>query len=1100
MRLAPVTDSSPGPPTALDGAIVTFLLRVVDQFETLISDPEKLLATLHGIGLDAPAVDEIQTFLTARAADISKISTDLPKLVAVLDSSDPDYMSLITAATDLWTVVSGLVDNAPKLDAASLPLAPALPNGDVIGQLVTLAVDRALRASSTAVWAAMASTGFVGPGASILNSVSEATSHPFAYVWQLYQLVRRENTLSVAGVLTGPRVVSMSTVELGAKSQPNPDVQIAFGADVVVLQRLVLKLAADTYGTPITLVVDFIGTDAVPPKFVAAVLTVEATQAPINIGSTLALAVSPPNLEVAVAMTGLGAVKVIGATSPTLTLSAKTPRVFMVGSDGGIHVRLQQPVFEASVSPTSWDVRFGATGFELAIPRSAVGSLLGILLPDSGVSLQGKLLFRLDADGFHFDGGVGLTKSWPDVVHLPGLVVHSLTTALDISGADFPVSAKGTVVASLGPLTVTIDGFGVMQPLRLTTDGSGNLGVIDLQPPSFATPSGIGVAIDANVLKGGGFLRIADHEIAGAMEIALTLGTLELSIQAFGSIREVNGHVSFVVVMSVQFAPPIEIFLGLTLNAVGGVFGLNRTVDTSSLRALVRDGRATDVLIPNNLASRADAVLAAVDAIFPAKSDQYIVGPIVELGWGRPVPMVVMTAGIVFTFPNPAAVVIIGEVQIAVPDPTLPVIYLQADFAGTINLTTGDVAFDAALTRSRIGTFDVTGDIALRGGSQSFVFTAGGFNPRFTPPPDLTGLRRLSISLSPSPLLSIWADAYLAITASSLQFGAGMYLEAKLGPIGAKGHLSLDTLIHTEPKLHFSTSIAGQFQLTVAGDDICSISLDLLLEGPGHWHAHAHASIDLFFFSVSGTLDLGWGTDSPLQLGPPVDVPAKVREALSEDAVWMHVLPAADGGTVQLRSGADALHPLGVVRLTQTAAPLDVALAKFGADAVVSPDPVTVAIVATGGVVVSAQELFATSQFFELSDEDRLSKPAFLPFDAGGSLQGETWQVSDAVTGSVIYEESLGDDSTGAPHRNFRPLDAIALGWAGLGAAGRAHMSTPSRTVPPKIAVSAPTYSVADAATGAIVATGAAAALMASTRISADRVAVADFELRTVGT
>ena len=78
------------------------------------------------------------------------------------------------------------------------------------------------------------------------------------------------------------------------------------------------------------------------------------------------------------------------------------------------------------------------------------------------------------------------------------------------------------------------------------------------------------------------------------------------------------------------------------------------------------------------------------------------------------------------------------------------------------------------------------------------------------------------------------------------------------------------------------------------------------------------------------------------------------------------------------------MHPLGFLRLTQTAAPLDVALAKYGANAVTSERPVTVAITADGGVVTTAKEMFATSQFFELSDEERLSKPGFVPFDAGG--------------------------------------------------------------------------------------------------------------------
>ena len=214
--------------------------------------------------------------------------------------------------------------------------------------------------------------------------------------------------------------------------------------------------------------------------------------------------------------------------------------------------------------------------------------------------------------------------------------------------------------------------------------------------------------------------------------------------------------------MSVTFSPPIEIFLGLTLNAVGGVFGLNRTVDSTSLGALVRDGHTNDVLIPDDLIGRADPVLAAVATVFPPKSGQYVAGPVLELGWGRPISIVTMTAGVVFTFPNPESVVIIGEIRIALPEPDAPVIDLQADFAGTIDLTTGAVSFDASLARSRIAAFDVTGDLALRGGSESFVFTAGGFNPLFAPPPDLTSVRRLSISISPSPLLNIWAESYFA--------------------------------------------------------------------------------------------------------------------------------------------------------------------------------------------------------------------------------------------------------------------------------------------------------------------------------------------------
>ncbi len=1062
--------------TPIDGAIVAFLVRILDRFKATIADPATLLASLKGLGLDAPAVAQYQAYISARARDVAKLSTDLPALLDQLESGGPDLVAMIAPAQELWSIAAGIVHDAP----------PALPGGDVIGQLLTIAIDRAVRDVSTGVWATLSVTGFLGPGKSILTALDQALGDPLQYVWQAFDALRREDTLSIAGVLTGPRVISVSSVPLGAHEPATS----AF-PDAVVLQRAVLKLAADTYGEPIAIQVDILATKAVPQAFVAVVLSTGALAAPVNLGSLLQLSLDPFNAPFAVAMTGFGAVTQVAGNSPKLTLAATAPSEFSLGTPGGIRLSFQQPVLEVTIAPAAWGATVGITTFELTIPKAAAGPLLGIFLPSSGIAFRGKLLLRVDDKGLHFDGGVGLSATWPDVVHLPGVTIHSLTTSVARSGSTFSLSAKGTVVVSLGPVSATIEGFGIEQPLRLTTDGSGNLGVVDLQAPRFATPTGLGIAIDASVIKGGGFLRITDTQIAGALELSLSLGSLELSIQAFGSIEEVNGSVSFIVIMSVTFTPPIEIFLGLTLNAVGGAFGYNRTVDTVALRALVRDGHAKDLLIPDDLIGRADQILSAVAAVFPPKRGQYLAAPILQLGWGRPISLVTMTAGVVFTFPNPLAVVIVGELRIAMPSPAAPVIDLRADFAGYIDRTTGNVSVDASLARSKIGTFDVAGDIALRGGPQGFVFSAGGFHPQFTPPADLNDLRRLSIAISPSPLLKIHAECYFAVTASSRQFGAAMFLEAKLGPLSAKGHLSLDTLIRTEPRTHFTATISGALELTMGNEDLATLDVDVLLEGPGHWHAVAHASISFFLFSISGTLDLAWGTDPPIDIGPPVDIAQLVHDALAADAAWRHVLPAADAGLAQLRSGADALHPLGLLRLTQTVAPLGVALAKLGSSALASTDPVTVTVTAGGAVVTPAQELFATSEFFEMSDEDRLAKPAFLPFDAGHSISGAAWQVSDPQAADIIYEESLGE----APR--FRSLDSVALGWTELGAAGRARGPV-AKPAAPRIALIASTYAIADAGTGVIVSTGAASAMMASTRRSVDTIAVADFESRKV--
>ena len=123
-------------PTPLDGAIVQFLVRVIDRFEATVSDPEALLASLKAVGLDDSSVTQYQGFISARASDVAKLSADLPKILTEFESSSPDLVALVAPVTDLWGVVSGLVADAPKVTAPAMPLAPALPNGDVLGQIL----------------------------------------------------------------------------------------------------------------------------------------------------------------------------------------------------------------------------------------------------------------------------------------------------------------------------------------------------------------------------------------------------------------------------------------------------------------------------------------------------------------------------------------------------------------------------------------------------------------------------------------------------------------------------------------------------------------------------------------------------------------------------------------------------------------------------------------------------------------------------------------------------------------------------------------------------------------------------------------------------
>jgi hypothetical protein len=1076
----------------LEGALAAFLARVVEKFAFQLSSEDTVRAAVGGLGLEGADVDAVWAFVSANGLSIANLNSSLPALVGQLKSSSPNLVALVKPVADLWSVVSGLADQAPIVALPDLPDA-----GSVLDLLLGAAIDATLQELNAPGWAFARAIHLVGPDVPVVDSLGDFLDSPSAFVWARFKALRRNLEITITGLLTGPRTTSIITTSASSDRQIVPEVKAKLPNATVVVGRVTLRLAADTYDEPVPITFEVIGDGAEPPAFVAVVVRTPPWLAPIRITDEVAVTLDPLTKPLGVALTGFGDLVPLVDGQPGLTLTSSFAAAgFSFGDPGGLRITFAEPVLGATIGDSSWGARFGVGRFELVIPADIAGPILAMLLPRGGITLRGKLVAAIDGDGIHLEGGIGLTATWPDTIRLPGLLVRDLKTEISV-GDTFGLSAYGTVVVSLGPVTVAIEGLGLTQSLRLTPDGSGNLGIVDLPAPGLRSPTGFGVSVDAVILKGGGFLRVEGDEISGALELALTLGPLELSIRAVAVLGNIDGAVSFLVVIGIEFSPPIEIFLGLTLNAVGGVFGLNRTLDPTALGDLVRSGRMDDIMFPQDLATRALEIIASVKKVYPPRKDQFVVGPMLKLGWGRPTSFVTLSVGVVFTFPKPVIVAIIGNLHLALPADELALVNLNCGFAGGINFDTGDVWFDASLERSTIGLFEVAGDLCLRAGSQGFVFSAGGFHPKFQPPSGIPAVRRLAISISPSPIMKIRAEAYFAVTSSTLQFGARLFMTAELGPIGARGNLGLDVLFQTEPHFHFIAEISGSFSLTVFDEEICGMDIDVLLEGPGRWHAHAHASIRLLFIKVSGTLELSWGEEA-VEARPPVDVGARVRAALTEDHVWAHVVPATEAGLVQLRAGAVGLHPLGSLRLTQTVAPLRVGLAKYGANPVSSPDPVTIAVTAAGvGAPVEQSELFAPAQFFAMTDDEKLSKPPFVPYPAGYTVAGDSWlPPANPITVDVVYEECTSDGRDPVGSRQYATMDAGMLSWSLTGAAGRKNADHVDPVPPRAIRVEETSYAVANAATGTTLgAFGADDALAVSMVRSADTVMVAAYEL-----
>ena len=117
------------------------------------------------------------------------------------------------------------------------------------------------------------------------------------------------------------------------------------------------------------------------------------------------------------------------------------------------------------------------------------------------------------------------------------------------------------------------------------------------------------------------------------------------------------------------------------------------------------------------------------------------------------------------------------------------------------------------------------------------------------------------------------------------------------------------------------------------------------------------------------------------------------------------------------------LHPLGTLRLSQTSVPLDLTVARVGAQRPSDANRFSLSV--TGGALAKvgdASESFAGAQFLDLDDAAKLSRPAFERQHGGIDLAmaGAQHASAHAVARVVRYEEIVIDTAWRRHARRFR--------------------------------------------------------------------------------
>ena len=102
-----------------------------------------------------------------------------------------------------------------------------------------------------------------------------------------------------------------------------------------------------------------------------------------------------------------------------------------------------------------------------------------------------------------------------------------------------------------------------------------------------------------------------------------------------GPRRRCANAVSVLALLRAEFRPTgIQLGLGFSLDAVGGIVGVHRTATSTRSAAGSVDGSATEALFGGSTsASGIRSTLDALSAMFPAAADHVVVGPTFRIGW-----------------------------------------------------------------------------------------------------------------------------------------------------------------------------------------------------------------------------------------------------------------------------------------------------------------------------------------------------------------------------------------------------------------------------------------------------------------------------------
>ncbi|SDF81642.1 DUF6603 domain-containing protein [Chitinophaga filiformis] len=656
------------------------------------------------------------------------------------------------------------------------------------------------------------------------------------------------------------------------------------------------------------------------------------------------------------------------------------------------------------------------------------------LIPKKGLDQKIDIAIGISQKkGFFLDGGAnGFTIALPVYATLGPVSFDVITLAYssDEATKDKQIEVSISFKLKIGSvIAATVSRTGVLAVLKKNPNGEGAIAGHDIDF-SFKPPNGIGVAVDAGVVTGGGFLYFDAKagEYFGALELSFK------NLFTFKAIGIINtkmpdgsdGYSLLIIVTASGFS--FQLGFGFTLNGLGGLLGLHRTIKVDVLVDGLKTNTLKSILFPEDVVANINRIISDLKQVFPIQQDHFVVGLMAKIGWGTPT-LVSLDLGVIVDFPDPR-VVILGVLKAALPKEDAAVLKLQINFIGIIDIPNSFIFFRADLYDSRLLAFTLTGSLALLvawGDNATFALSVGGFHPDFHDIPTIPqlpngfkNLDRLGISLLSGENPRITIQCYFAVTSNTVQFGAKAELYAEAAGFNVYGYLGFDVLFQFEP-FHFIAKLYAGLALRRGTSVIKGITVSGELSGPKPWDVKGEASFSILFFDITIGFHVTWGDDPDAVAKITEDLQKLMIDEINNNQNWQAVIPDNNKLHVSVKdlkliqpeenpSPNIVIHPLGVLTFSERVLPMEVTIQKFGTRVPKDVDLFKINGVKSGTTTLSydaAKERFAPANFFNLKDNEKLSRRSFETNVSGCKVTATAdLSIAPAVNKSVDYEMS----------------------------------------------------------------------------------------------